>query len=137
MYQVRSRSPSHRNRAVSPVIGVVLMVAITIVLAAAIGAFVFGLTPSGDTAPIASVTISGQVGSEEVRLSHHGGDPLDLDDYTLLINGSDADGNDSIPGRLYPGEHQDVAIERSGDVEATLRHDPSGELIARSVVRVE
>jgi len=46
------------DRAVSPVIGVILMVAITVILAAVIGTFVLGLGDSlGDSAPQASYTI--------------------------------------------------------------------------------
>jgi len=43
------------DRAVSPVIGVILMVAITVILAAVIGTFVLGLGDQlGDSAPQAS-----------------------------------------------------------------------------------
>jgi flagellin-like protein len=42
------------DNAVSPVIGVILMVAITVILAAVIGAFVLNLGSSQDTAPSAS-----------------------------------------------------------------------------------
>jgi len=46
------------DRAVSPVIGVILMVAITVILAAVIGTFVLGLGDSlGDSTPQASFTI--------------------------------------------------------------------------------
>jgi flagellin-like protein len=41
--------------AVSPVIGVILMVAITVILAAVIGAFVLNIGGSQDTAPTASI----------------------------------------------------------------------------------
>ncbi len=47
------------ERAVSPVIGVILMVAITVILAAVIGTFVLGLGDQlGDTAPQASFSTS-------------------------------------------------------------------------------
>ncbi|CAD7776403.1 Archaeal Type IV pilin, N-terminal [Candidatus Methanoperedenaceae archaeon GB50] len=44
------------EEAVSPVIGVILMVAITVILAAVIASFVFGMGPS-ESAPVGS-TIS-------------------------------------------------------------------------------
>ena len=42
------------DRAVSPVIGVVLMVAITVILAAVLGTFALGLGDTRDPAPQAS-----------------------------------------------------------------------------------
>lgn len=47
------------ERAVSPVIGVILMVAITVILAAVIGTFVLGLGNSIQTEVNAGVTIDG------------------------------------------------------------------------------
>jgi flagellin-like protein len=64
--------------AVSPVIGVILMVAITVILAAVIGTFVLGL---GDqvqsTSPQASFTFDFEDGSpDELTVTHDGGDAL-------------------------------------------------------------
>jgi len=47
------------DRAVSPVIGVILMVAITVILATVIGTFVLGLGDSLGGSPIAGVTVDG------------------------------------------------------------------------------
>lgn len=57
---------SEDERAVSPVIGVILMVAITVILAAVIAAFVLDIGP-GDTEPTAVVDIDGD-GTEEVSV---------------------------------------------------------------------
>jgi len=52
------------DRAVSPVIGVILMVAITVILAAVIGTFVLGLGDQlGDSAPQASFSTDNVSGS--------------------------------------------------------------------------
>lgn len=60
---------SNRNdRAVSPVIGVILMVAITVILAAVIGAFVLGLGDGMEQNPQAGVSVSGD-GSTEVLVT--------------------------------------------------------------------
>lgn len=45
------------DRAVSPVIGVILMVAITVILAAVIGTFVLGIGENVETNPSAGVTV--------------------------------------------------------------------------------
>jgi len=51
------------KRAVSPVIGVILMVAITVILAAVIGTFVLGLGDQVESSPQAGVSFSENSGS--------------------------------------------------------------------------
>ena len=51
------------DRAVSPVIGVILMVAITVILAAVIGTFVLGLGESVEQNPSAGVTVDEDAGT--------------------------------------------------------------------------
>ena len=63
------------KRAVSPVIGVILMVAITVILAAVIAAFVFGMTPGSDISPQASFRVTASVG-DNIWIEHIGGDEI-------------------------------------------------------------
>ena len=74
MKEVFSRSSD--DRAVSPVIGVILMVAITVILAAVIGAFVLGLGDQiQETTPSAQISVTdATVGEESVTFAHNGGD---------------------------------------------------------------
>ena len=66
--------------AVSPVIGVILMVAITVILAAVIGTFVLGLGGQvQDTAPNAQFTFTQEdtidtSGEDDLRMTHDGGE---------------------------------------------------------------
>jgi len=86
--------------AVSPVIGVILMVAITVILAAVIGTFVLGL---GDqvqsTSPQASFTFdyeenaedvdtSNGVESDVVTITHDGGDAVEDSRLTGAVDGA-------------------------------------------------
>lgn len=77
--------------AVSPVIGVILMVAITVILAAVIAAFVFGMGPP-EQAPQASIRGSAAtVGTDNVlKLEHQGGEALTMTDAKtkLTVDGS-------------------------------------------------
>jgi len=74
------------DRGVSPVIGVILMVAITVILAAVIGAFVLGLGESAsETTPQASISFDFQ-GTENVTLAHEGGQSLANDSVTVTLN---------------------------------------------------
>jgi len=61
-----------REEAVSPVIGVILMVAITVILAAVIAAFVFGMA-SGVTKTKAVAVTARQVGSTNIVVTWVGG----------------------------------------------------------------
>jgi flagellin-like protein len=69
------------DRAVSPVIGVVLMVAITVILAAAIGSSVFG-QGTAESAPQANLdikavnTTAGTNCQGYLKFEHLGGDPI-------------------------------------------------------------
>ncbi|AFK20142.1 type IV pilin [Haloferax mediterranei ATCC 33500] len=64
--------------AVSPVIGVILMVAITVILAAVIGTFVLGLGDQvGDTAPQASFSFSyNQSADDYLNITHESGESV-------------------------------------------------------------
>ena len=86
------------DRAVSPVIGVILMVAITVILAAVIGAFVLGLGDSvSETSPNAQVSFDFN-GTDDFSMTHEGGDsfegervnvtgPIDYDEFSDGIPG--------------------------------------------------
>jgi len=68
------KSLRNDKRAVSPVIGVILMVAITVILAAVIGAFVFGVTPPSTTLDL-HCTASAEDGTPDtIRLVFAGTD---------------------------------------------------------------
>jgi flagellin-like protein len=64
--------------AVSPVIGVILMVAITVILAAVIGSFVLNLGGSlQDTAPQASFGFDYDTGANTTTITHQSGDSIE------------------------------------------------------------
>jgi flagellin-like protein len=90
-----STGGSGERRAVSPVIGVVLMVAITVVLAALVGTFALGLGGGEEPAPQASfsttVTDDPSDGAH-VTLVHEGGDPIDAARTRVVVRLVDADG---------------------------------------------
>ncbi|SDM15592.1 flagellin N-terminal-like domain-containing protein [Halogranum gelatinilyticum] len=74
------------ERAVSPVIGVILMVAITVILAAVIGTFVLGLGDSvGQTAPQASLKATVSAADDTVTIQHNGGDALHSDETRVIV----------------------------------------------------
>ena len=88
------------ERGVSPVIGVILMVAITVILAAVIGSFVLGIGSDVSEPPQASLTI------EDGALVHQGGDTLDS---TLTIKNADESTSTTLPS-LNPGDSEDLGV---------------------------
>ncbi|WP_255196501.1 type IV pilin [Halorarius litoreus] len=85
--------------AVSPVIGVILMVAITVILAAVIGTFVLGLGENvQDSAPQANfqfeyvqkqVTAGGSM-EDGVSITHTGGEDVEASTVTVQVGGAEA-----------------------------------------------
>ena len=77
------------EKAVSPVIGVILMVAITVILAAVIASFVFGLgSKAPKVAPQASVVVSKSAENgtyDYVIVDHQGGEPILWEDLQIIV----------------------------------------------------
>jgi flagellin-like protein len=73
--------------AVSPVIGVILMVAITVILAAVIAAFVFNLGGSQEKAPTASIVAANNPDTQtpDIKISQKGGDLLKAGDWKVSV----------------------------------------------------
>jgi len=76
--------------AVSPVIGVILMVAITVILAAVIASFVLGLGP-GEAQPTASFDFEHDSDNTNFVVTHSTGDKIDAGSLSVSI--SDSSGN--------------------------------------------
>ncbi|POG56004.1 type IV pilin [Haloferax marisrubri] len=78
------------DSAVSPVIGVILMVAITVILAAVIGTFVLGLGDQvGDTAPQASFSFDYDDTTPQLVITHESGEAIDPARLTIIGGGLD------------------------------------------------
>lgn len=83
------------ERAVSPIVGAILMVAITVILAAVVATFVLDISDPGETAPTANIEFDtdpswGDLGSgiyEIGFLSHGGGDDISTEDITITVEG--------------------------------------------------
>jgi flagellin-like protein len=72
------------DRAVSPVIGVILMVAITVILAAVIGTFVLGLGDQvSESAPQAQFTFDQN--TTDITVTHDGGDTIPADEISVTV----------------------------------------------------
>lgn len=77
---------NHSDNAVSPIIGVVMMIVITVLLAAVIAAFVFGQMPKQDQTQNAAVSVF-QTDSETVTITFIGSFPqgsVEKMEYSIL-----------------------------------------------------
>ncbi|WP_276301163.1 type IV pilin N-terminal domain-containing protein [Halorussus lipolyticus] len=120
----------HDDDAVSPVIGVILMVAITVILAAVIGTFVLGLGQNvQQSSPTASISFdqSGAGNSADVTISHDSGDPLKQGNIEVMVDGSPEGVASSWASKSSPNDK--VTAGESINI-------PSGSLNGDSVIKV-
>jgi flagellin-like protein len=115
------------DRAVSPVIGVILMVAITVILAAVIGTFVLGLGDQvSENAPQAQFTFDFDDSSYTLTATHDGGDQIASGDLQAKgdITNSQSDSNVANDGTINVAMSAGTAVDintTSGLAEPTVR----------------
>ena len=100
------------DRAVSPVIGVILMVAITVILAAVIASMTLGLGDSAQTAPQAKFTF--QQSSSTVTVSHQSGATIDAARLSWTVDGSNATAATGFTGDVQAGTSATFGVVASG-----------------------
>ncbi|UPM43751.1 type IV pilin [Halocatena salina] len=109
-----------RERGVSPVIGVIVMVAITVILAAVIGAFVFGLGGEQEQPPQARLDFA--VDGEQVTVRHGSGDSLAIRSIDIVVDGTSVGS-----GALEPGGSD--AVYTAGETIYTGSVDSGAEVL--------
>jgi len=114
MQSKRPTTEESTDRAVSPVIGVILMVAITVILAAVIAAFVLDIGP-GDTSVNAGVSVSG----EDVEVTDGGNaDSIAIVDTSgNVVSHDDANSGNVMSGACSDEDYNIFAVQ--GDVSDT------------------
>jgi flagellin-like protein len=107
--------------AVSPVIGVILMVAITVILAAVIGTFVLGLGDQvSNTSPQASFTFDLEDNTntggtnDTLTVTHDGGDKITASQINASVSGATAD--DGAGSSVTPVFGAGAGILSDGDL---------------------
>jgi flagellin-like protein len=107
--------------AVSPVIGVILMVAITVILAAVIGTFVLGLGDQvSNTSPTASFTFDldeNGGGSDELSITHDGGDKIDGANLNGTLSGAAVNNGAVDSADLGVGDNMFTGTISAGSTE--------------------
>ena len=108
--------------AVSPVIGVILMVAITVILAAVIATFVLGLGDQvSNTSPQASFSFewNGESGTEDpLKVTHDGGETIQA--QNLYIRGSDGTVKDNANFGKTWDSYAGAGVTGTSEVQAGM-----------------
>jgi len=113
------------DRGVSPVIGVILMVAITVILAAVIGAFVLGLGDQvSNNAPQASFSFEFNSSSNNVTVTHAGGDNI-AKSALNVTNGTPASSTQFREDPVTTSDSRTINYS-SGDTIRVIWQNPSG-----------
>jgi len=116
------------DRAVSPVIGVILMVAITVILAAVIGTFVLGLGDQvQNTTPQASFGFDSADSATNVTITHESGNSIPASNINISATSNfNATGNTSATDNFtsyswadFPSASTDVSAGSSVTVTST------------------
>ena len=123
----------HDDDAVSPVIGVILMVAITVILAAVIASFVLGLGDQNNPAPTASFDFDFDNSNDQVTVTHEDGDEIAA--ANLFIRGEQIDASSTF------GSSADQTWSNAGGVDPAAAgqsitidlSSPSDEYVIRMV----
>ena len=102
------------DRAVSPVVGVALLIAITVILAAVIGGVVLGLGTSSVDAPQASLQFEYDEDDGDVTIYHDGGQPLE--------------DNVEVRGDVLDDDPTDINVSAGGSATVATNETESGEI---------
>jgi len=120
------------DRAVSPVIGVILMVAITVILAAVIGTFVLGLGDQvSESAPQASFSFdfnmsNGTATDNSVTVTHEGGETLEASNIELNGDDGNVTGTPAFSGNIEAGDSAIYDDVQTGETIRVVWTNPAG-----------
>lgn len=122
---------------VSPVIGVILMVAVTLVLAAVISVALLGATDRvGD--PVPTATFDMEYDSGTVTLEHESGASIDKSSLSVLVGGDEVDENvtysDTDSDSITVGNTMEFAANSGDEVKLLFTSGDSSYPLAEYTV---
>lgn len=124
---------SSGDRGVSPVIGIILMVAITVILATLVGAFVLDLGQQAENeSPQASFQVSAYPAADQIELEHLGGDELRHDETRVVVESGGTTRFDAVDGGsgdvLSVGTTATITLNDSNDDRLDFTSDGTDEV---------
>ncbi len=145
------------EKGISPVVGTILLVAVTVIIAGSIAAFVYGLSGDTEAAPSANLSFDGVRDNESsFEIAHDGGDTItdafevngndNFVDLKVTVDGSSVSG-ENIEGDVGNGNSdfeagEVIEINLSGSSIDPLKEDntirvvyePTGTILASTTV---
>lgn len=113
------------ERAVSPVLGVALLIAMTVILAGVVGYVALGVDANSADAPQANLELT--YDGSNVDLSHEGGAHIDTANLDVKVDGS-SEGYSWTNANLTSGDvEQDIATVSSGAEVSVVWNDPDSD----------
>lgn len=109
--------------AVTPVIGIILVVAITVILAAVVGVYALGIGDQVQGAPPnADFAFTYDESSMQVTIEHNGGQPIERDNIEFVVTDGDVSlvSGENFPTRLSSGDTAVYSYNKAAKDE-TLR----------------
>ena len=143
------------DRAVTSVLGIVLLVAVTIVLAAVLGTFVFGIGAElTEETPTATFEIRSDPATAERNASlfliHSGGDGLPADELEVIVDGetvwdrgaavgdyetiTEWAGEVTVGDRLEVEDHEDGVIDGANTVRVVQHGDERATVVVETTL---
>lgn len=120
---MKSIEQPQQSRGVSPVIGVILMIAITVILSAVIGVFVLGLSDAVQETP-PTVQLELEKSHDNVSVTHMSGETIDAHRLVMISpSGAEIDFADT---EQWAGTGWDQSV-RAGDRAMTVNGFEPGE----------
>lgn len=113
-----SRRMQKTDDAVSPVVGVMLMLVVTIIIAAVVSAFAGGIGGDTKSTPQASFGVEVDLSNNATIFDHRGGDTLDLNEIAIVFGQDDTK---ITLTRLDVGSSRCEAFEKVGDLGTIIR----------------
>jgi len=77
------------DSAVSPVVGVMLMLAVTVMIAAIVSTYAGGLSGGTEKSPQSSIRAMPDLGKDRIYFEHNGGDPFMLSSISIILREHD------------------------------------------------
>jgi flagellin-like protein len=110
---------SSDDRAVSPVIGVILMVAITVIMATMIGSVFLDYAGQVSDQPPQAAFSYEQTDADEIRITHVSGERIDNERLRITVGGDEVFPDESGPDISKTGWASPVAVGDTVDIEHT------------------
>lgn len=137
-----SNSENRSNiRAVTPVVSVILVVAITVILAASVSVFVLSFNIQ-ERSPATALELSVEEGPDNIIIQHRGGESLQAEDIYIELEAKNG-GTQTLSGetvfdntgRLQAGEREAISPNVKGSTHVTVIHKPSGSILTERTFR--